>query len=96
MKAIAEVGSTVVLAALLAWLMIKEMPAQRRENQARLEAILKEERQARAEDRTAFVTALNENTKSNAKLNESIATVCKHTGCPMHAPAQSPPQMRTT
>jgi len=85
MKAIAEVGSTVVLAALFAWLMIKEMPAQRRENAARLEAILKEERQARAEDRTKMVEALEANTKSNAKLNESIATVCKHTGCQMQA-----------
>ena len=83
MKAIAEVGSTVVLAALFAWLMIKEMPAQRRENAARLEALLKEERQARAEDRAAMVKSLDENTKSNAKLNDSIASVCKHTGCQM-------------
>lgn len=89
MKAIAEVGSTVVLAALFAWLMIKEMPAQRRENAARLEALLKEERQARAEDRAAMVKSLDENTKSNARLNESIASVCKHTGCPMTT------QMRT-
>lgn len=83
LKTIAEFGSTVVLAALFAWMLIKEMPAQRRESSQRLDAMLAEERKARAEDRTAFVTALNENTKSNAKLNESIATVCKHTGqCP--------------
>lgn len=82
-KVLANLGSAAVMALLFAWLLTKEMPAQRREAASSLGHILDEERKARAADRAAMVEAINANTKSNSQLSAEIGNVCKHPGiCP--------------
>lgn len=82
-KVLANLGSAAVMALLFAWLLTKEMPAQRRESAEHLAKIMSEERKARAEDRGAMVEALNANTRSNSVLSSQISGVCKHPGtCP--------------
>ena len=83
LKIIGELGTTVVVSALVIWLVVKEMPAQRKEAQERFDKMMALEIQARTNDRVAMVNALKENTASNAALSAQIERVCKHPGtCP--------------
>lgn len=83
LKIVGDLGTTVVISALVIWLIVKEMPAQRREANSRFDKMMAEERAARTADRLAMVEALKDNTASNSKLSEQIENVCKHPGtCP--------------
>lgn len=82
-KVIGELGTTVVVSALVLWLVVKEMPAQRKEAHSRFDNMMALEREARLADRNAMVEALKENTASNTHLADQLERVCKHPGtCP--------------